>query len=150
MRWPTGRSNRIQREARVGTAINMRYMKPAARLDTRWISRSPGCCTRPINTSFLDTLSEGKLRFALKTARVPEAAGTQDFVGINYYTGDLVSFNPFNPGELFSKRSYPKDADLSATGFLAHWPEGLFESIRLGAQIQPAHPHHRKRSRGPG
>ena len=54
----------------------------------------------------------------------------QDFTGINYYTGDLVSFNPFNPMELFSKRSYPKDALLSATGYLAHWPEGLFEMIR--------------------
>jgi beta-glucosidase len=61
---------------------------------------------------------------------VPEAAGTQDFVGINYYTGDLVSFNLFNPNEFFSRRTYPQDAVLSGTGFLAHWPEGLFETLR--------------------
>jgi beta-glucosidase len=32
--------------------------------------------------------------------------------------------------ELFSKRSFPQDAPLSPTGFIAHWPEGLFEIIR--------------------
>lgn len=119
----------IQREARVGTAINMRYMRPAH----GW---SPvekaiaGQIAHAFNASFLDALAGGRFRFAFKSTRVPEAAGAQDFVGINYYTGDLVSFNPLNPGELFSRRRYPEDAPLSPTGFIAHWPEGLFEIIK--------------------
>ena len=119
----------IQREAQVGAAINMRYMKPAhgwSPLDKVIASQ----ISRAFNASFLDTLVDGNLRFVFNTARVPEAAGTQDFVGINYYTGDLVSFNLFNPNELFSRRTYPQDAIRSGTGYLAHWPEGLFETLR--------------------
>ena len=119
----------IQREARVGTAVNVRYMKAAH----EWLPLEKGIAAqlaKAYNASFLDALADGKLRFALKAARVPEAIGTQDFVGINYYTGDLVSFNPLNPGELFSRRAYPKDAPRSATGYLAHWPEGLFEALK--------------------
>lgn len=119
----------IQREARVGTAINLRYMKPAH----GWNALEKpvtAALNRFYNASFLDALASGRLSFAFKSTRIPEAAGTQDFVGINYYTGDLVSLNPFNPGELFSKRAYPKDAPLSGTGFIAHWPEGLFQSIK--------------------
>ena len=98
----------IQREARVGTAVNMRYMKPAHGwnpLDKQITGAAapdlqhllPGYAGRRANCAF-----------SAKSTRVPEAAGTQDFVGINYYTGDLVSFNLFNPSELFSKRSLPQ------------------------------------------
>ena len=82
------------------------------------------------NASFLDGLTDGRLRFMTRTTRVPEATGTQDFVGLNYYTGDLVAFNPLNASEMFSKRYYPKDAPRSTTGMIAHWPEGLFEMIK--------------------
>jgi beta-glucosidase len=119
----------IQNEARVGTSINMRYMRPAH----TWNSLEKaiaGQVSTAFNGSFLNALVDGRLRFATRSTSVPEAAGTSDFTGINYYTGDLVTFSPFVPLELFSKRSYPKDAPLSATGFIAHWPEGLFEMIR--------------------
>lgn len=119
----------IQREARVGTAVNLRAMRPAhawSPLD-RFITAQ---LSQAFNSSFLDTLHTGKLRFVTKTQAIPEALGTQDFVGVNYYSGDLVRFAPFNPGELFSRRSYPPDAPLSGTGYLAHWPEGLFDMLR--------------------
>ncbi len=119
----------IQNEARVGTSINMRYMRPTHTWNPLEKSIA-GQLTTAFNGSFLDALVDGRLRFVTKTTRVPEATGTSDFTGINYYTGDLVTFSPFTPLELFSKRSYPKDALRSATGFIAHWPEGLFEMIR--------------------
>ena len=119
----------VQREARVGTAINMRYEKPAH----AWLPLEKliaAQITQAFNASFLDTLVDGRLRMAFRSLRVPEAIGTQDFVGVNYYTGDQISFNPLNPRELFSRRSYPPEAPLSSTGFLAHWPEGLYETLK--------------------
>jgi beta-glucosidase len=83
-----------------------------------------------LNASFPDALVDGRLHFLTKSTRIPEAVGTSDFTGINYYTGDLVSFNLLNPAEFFSKRSYPKDALMSETGHIAHWPEGLFQMIK--------------------
>ena len=119
----------IQREARVGTAVNVRYM----RASRTWNPLEKGIAKSlayMFNASFLDGLTDGRLRFMTRTTRVPEATGTQDFVGLNYYTGDLVAFNPLNASEMFSKRYYPKDAPRSTTGMIAHWPEGLFEMIK--------------------
>lgn len=118
----------IQREARVGTAINVRYMRAAH----GWMPLEPVIAAslhKAYNASFMDALVDGRLRFALKSTRVPEAVGTFDFTGVNYYTGDLVSFNPLKPGELFSSRAYPPEAPLSGTGFIAHWPAGLYHSL---------------------
>jgi beta-glucosidase len=118
----------IQREARVGTAVNVRFMQPAR----AWLPLDRAAArmlSRAYNASFLDALTDGRLRFALQSTRVPEAVRTQDFVGVNYYTGDRVFFNPLRPGELFSSRAYPVDAPRSETGFIAHWPEGLFKAL---------------------
>jgi len=119
----------IQREARVGTAVNLRYFKPAR----SWLPLDAAAANAQasiFNASFLDALVSGKLSFLIKSVQIPEAVGTQDFVGINYYTGDLVRFNLFKPGELFGDREYPPDAPRSGTGYLAHMPEGFFEIIR--------------------
>ena len=67
--------------------------------------------------------------------RVPEAKGTQDFLGINYYSRDNVAFDLFKPGMLFGRRFYRPDAALSPTGFIANEPEGMFEAIKWGTQF---------------
>jgi beta-glucosidase len=63
-------------------------------------------------------------------ADVPQAKSTQDFVGLNYYTRDLIKFDLGKSGSLFSNRYFPKDAVLSETGFLANDPKGFQESIK--------------------
>lgn len=123
----------VQRESRVGTAINMRYMQPAH----PWLPLDRFLANQlhvTYNASFLDTLVDGRFRFAGRSARVPEAAGTSDFTGVNYYTGDRVTFNLMNPKELFSKRTYPADAEMSDGGFIANWPDGLFQILHWASQ----------------
>jgi beta-glucosidase len=125
----------IQPEASVGTAINFRYMTPA-HTGNPVESFIAGQLDQAYNGSFLNAVTSGKLRFIFKTTALPEAKATQDFVGINYYTGDLVSLNLLNPGELFSKRRYPASAALSETGFIANWPEGLYQTIRKVRKLE--------------
>ena len=55
---------------------------------------------------------------------------------MQYYSSDDVSFNLFNPGELFTKRSYPKDAALSPTGFIADIPKGMAQALRWAHQFR--------------
>ena len=114
----------IQKESRVGVSMHYRGFVPAH-------PGIPGeqqvaeALSRNLNASFLDTILDGRLSFLLSRSRLPEAIGTQDFVGLNYYTTDHVSLNLLNPTELFSKRTPPPGAPLSDGGFIAHAPEGI-------------------------
>jgi beta-glucosidase len=120
----------LQPEARVGTAINYRGFKPATWLPAdRWVA---SLNHRLFNDLFPRALDEGVFDAVFRKHKIPEAAGTQDFLGINYYTLDHVRLNLLAPGELFSKRFYPSDSLLSETGMIAHEPKGIVESVKWG------------------
>lgn len=42
----------------------------------------------------------------------------------------------FKPGEMFGRRFYLPDADLSDTGYPANEPEGIFEALKWGLQFE--------------
>jgi beta-glucosidase len=123
----------LQTNALVGVAPNYRSMAPARsffaldRLVARQLSAS-------YNDAFPRAMLDGQLRFAFRSQNIPEAVGTQDFIGVNYYTRDLVEF-VLNPGVLFSRRYFPPKAELSETGFLANVPQGFFEALRWASQF---------------
>ena len=119
----------VQTEARVGMAHQYRAMvpkNPRSPLD-KWVVKTQ---SRIFNDLFPRATVDGKLKFLLKTVDIPEAIGTQDFMGLNYYSRDTVSFDLRMAGELFGARSYPAEADLSPTGFIANEPDGFFEALR--------------------
>ncbi len=126
----------IQPEARVGYALHYRPQvpaNPASPLDRLMRNiRYSG-----INLGFPSGISTGVMRTPLGNFRIPEAKGTQDYFGLNYYSVDTVAFDLRRPRELFTRSFYPKDADLSSTGFIANIPEGLFQSIRWAQHTYP-------------
>ena len=89
-----------------------------------------------VNEVFAHAIQNGEVKFAFSNALIKEAIGTQDYIGLQYYSSDLVSFNLFNPRELFSKREYPKGAALSPTGFIADVPEGMAQALRWARQFR--------------
>jgi beta-glucosidase len=118
----------VQRVARVGTAHHYRGFYPAhpsSPLD----AFAANLLFRNWNDSFMGALFDGRFRFGLKRSRIPEAVGTQDFVGLNYYTADLVSL-AFDPANNFTRRVFPPEAQLSENGFIANYPRGLGDAIR--------------------
>jgi len=124
----------LQSTARVGVAHNYRPMQSAkvwSPLDRLTTYLQSGV----FNEFFPRALHTGKLRFLTLRVNLPEARGTQDFLGINYYTREFVAFSPFKPGELFGRRYYRSDAELSSTGFIANEPRGLFEAVKWGLQF---------------
>jgi beta-glucosidase len=88
-----------------------------------------------LNEFFPRALQSGVLRFPAWFRRLPEAKGTQDFLGINYYNQELVAFNLMNASNLFANRFFPAGAELSETGFIANTPSGLFDTLKWGLRF---------------
>ncbi len=114
----------IQKEARVGLAINFRKFEPRA-------SWSPfdfyltNMLDQAFNRCYNQAALTGNLKFLHYRELVPQMKGTQDFIGVNYYSRDYVSFKPLQPGKMFFELGYSKSDQLSGTGFIANVPAGL-------------------------
>jgi beta-glucosidase len=124
----------LQPTAWVGVAINYRGFQPAK----SWFppdSLAAWLQSKAFNDLFPLALLNGTMGLPVWHKRIPEARGTQDFLGINFYTKDRVSFSLLNAQELFGKRFYPPEADLSDTGFIANEPLGMFEALKWGRRF---------------
>ncbi len=84
---------KAQPVSRVGTAINYRDLlpsKPWFPMD-RWVASLQAGI---FNDLFPRALREGVIRLPFSRIQVPEAKGTQDYLGINYYTQERVRLTP--------------------------------------------------------
>lgn len=131
--------HQLQPEARVGYALHYRPMvpkNPASPLDRLMRNiRYEG-----INLAFPSAISTGVMRSPVGKYPVPEAKGTQDYLGINYYSLDTISFNIRNRKELFTHTGFPADADFSDNKFLANIPEGFYETMKWAVRTYPGTP----------
>ncbi len=124
----------LQPEARVGMAVNYRGMLPARAWfpPDRWVA---GALSKTYNDFFPRAAHHGRLNFFGRRQSIPQARGTQDFLGINYYTRERVAFNLLAPGNLFSKRFYDPRTEVSPTGFIANEPLGFYQALKWGLQF---------------
>ena len=88
-----------------------------------------------LNDVFPGSLHYGRLLWPFRRRKLPEIKGTQDFLGINYYTRELVSFNLLKPGMLFSNRYFRRGAELSENNWIANEPDGLYEALSWGRRF---------------
>jgi beta-glucosidase len=118
----------LQPEAQVGTAINYRSMLPdrSWSLLDRTLNRFQ---TQVFNKSFAGALANGTLDLFLRKFKIPEAAHTQDFIGVNYYTRDLIRFDLRASNVFLGNHTFPKGAELSQNQFIANVPEGFYEAL---------------------
>ena len=125
----------LQPQAQVGYAKNYRGFEPSRRWfpPDVWITRFT---SSSFNDAFSNALVNGRLAFALKKEHFPEAVNTQDFVGINYYTMEKVVFTPLNFKEVFNRRYYPEDSELSETGFIANLPQGMAAALNWARKFK--------------
>ncbi len=128
--------HQIQPESRVGYAHHHRpavAKRPWSPLDQLMRNiRHVG-----INMAFPSGLSTGVMRTPLGKFQIPEAKGTQDYFGLNYYSTDTISFNLGKRKELFTQSEYPADADTSENRFIANIPIGMFDTIKWLVQTYP-------------
>jgi len=126
----------LQPEARVGFAHHYRSIAPYhswSPLDQFVASNFFSV----INVGFVSALAEGVMRSPIGSVNIPEAKGTQDYFGFNYYTREYVTFDLRKINTLFGRNFYRKDAELSDHGFLANEPEGMFEGLKWVVRMFP-------------
>lgn len=126
----------LQPESRVGYALHYRPMVP--RIKWSPLDRlMRNIRYNGLNMAFPSAISTGVMKSPIGNQSIPEAKGTQDYLGLNYYSVDTVWFDITKSTELFSNSGYPKDADMSDTNFIANIPEGIFDSIKWIERTYP-------------
>lgn len=121
--------HQIQPQAQVGFANYFRLFDPEdtrSRLDRLVAGRQD----RLLNWAFVDAVTSGRVSAFPWWVDLPEAAGTLDFLGVNYYTRELVAFDYFRPHHLFGRNFHAKDALMSDAGYGEIYPEGLYRVLR--------------------
>lgn len=81
---------------------------------------------RVFNETMLRSLRRGRTAYPL--SRAGEATGpqpSQDFIGLNYYTRDLLRFDPHARADFFARRLNRAGSPVSDQG-LEIYPEGLY------------------------
>lgn len=110
--------------ARVGVAQHLRVFAP----NRPWLPLDQLAARMPhlgFNHWFLRACTDGFAGFPLGTVeRIPEAAGTLDYIGVNYYSRDMVAFDPRRPTSLFSHNFTKPGAEVSDFQ-MEVYPEGI-------------------------
>ena len=120
------------RDARIGVASNMIYFEPSNRWNlleqivTNTVSNG-------FNWSFDESIARGRMLFSMPgfptlDEPAPELKGTIDWVGINYYRRNLVTFAPRSPGMV---DIHPGPGTLTDAG-IEIYPQGLLALLREG------------------
>jgi beta-glucosidase len=123
----------VQPQAQVGAAMAMRLFlpsdaeKPLDRL-------AAGIKSYIGEDIWLRSVHDGRIHFPLGLYGYDHALkGSMDFIGVNYYTRDLVRFTP-NPLKLFGAEHFRPDGEFSDRGmrgvYSEFYPEGLYTIIR--------------------
>jgi beta-glucosidase len=127
--------HQIQPEARVGYALHYRPM--AAKSSSPFDALMRNIRYSGINMAFPSGISTGVLKSPVGNVSIPEAKDTQDYLGINYYSQDTISFNLLNPKEFFTHTGFPANADISENKFIANIPEGFYDSLKWAVRTYP-------------
>ncbi|MGQ0570755.1 MAG: glycoside hydrolase family 1 protein [Armatimonadota bacterium] len=124
-----------QPNARVGVAAYLRAVAPAdprSHFD-RWFAHQFDQIT---NWMYLSALATGRLAGPWGiTVRVPEAAGTMDYLGLNYYTRSCVEFDLRRPGRWFVRDEPPAGAVISDGGYSEIYPDGLLAVLKRASRF---------------
>ncbi|MGB7117234.1 MAG: family 1 glycosylhydrolase [Anaerolineales bacterium] len=124
----------IQPTSRVGAAHNYRGFVPF-RSWSPFDRAAASLLASQFNNFFPRAFTDGVLRFPAWFKRIQAAKGTQDFLGINYYTRDMVAFNLLKTNSLFVRRFYKPDDELSDNKLIANTSQFMFTALKWGTQF---------------
>jgi beta-glucosidase len=111
-----------QKDTIVGVANHLRIFDPKKKTPlNKWVSN---IYDRIFQEMFIIGMTEGKLVFPLGSGYPLEKGRYYDFIGINYYSRDIISFK-MDFANLFSKREVLEDSKVNDLGWEIY-PEGIY------------------------
>lgn len=118
-----------QPEAQVGVAMAIRLFNPSD--PTSRLDRMAAAAKRYIGENiWLQAVHDGRIRLPLGLGDYNRTlAGSMDFIGINYYTRDLVRFTP-DPRKVFGVEHFRSDGEFSDSGWRGLYSELVPEGLR--------------------
>ncbi len=118
----------VQPQAQVGLAHNMRCFDPARpRMLDRAVSRWQD---RAFNQTTLDAVWRGKWTFPLGWGWARGLRHTLDWIGLNYYTRDLLMFDRHAARERYTRTLHAPEAELLEGDYGELYPQGLYRALR--------------------
>lgn len=90
------------------------------------------------NRWFLDAIQTGRLAWPIGMGQqVQLLSATHDFIGLNYYTREMIRFRPWRPKTLFMEYTTPPGCSVNELGWEIY-PEGLYRALmRLKSYNKP-------------
>ncbi|HQY92531.1 glycoside hydrolase family 1 protein [Caldilinea sp.] len=120
-------------DAQVGYAMPVRVFQPSD--PARWLDRKAAGLKRYLAEHiWIMGAADGKIRFPLGFDDYHHALeDSTDFIGINFYTRDLVRFHP-DPRRLFGEEHYHPEGEFSDSGwrgvYSEYTPQALHQIVR--------------------
>lgn len=125
----------LQPQAEIGYCLHYRLFDPANSLSP--LDRSAASLQDTFfNWEVLQAAETGCFSPSLKLllAPIPHASGSRDYHGVNYYTREMVRFDPTIPSELFGRRFVRPDSVCNDPGkaidFGEIYPYGLYRVLK--------------------
>jgi len=127
--------HQVQPQARVGIApqyLSVHPKKSRSPLDG-WVA---SLMNNVMNEAIPRTILTGVLTLPGMRQALPELKNSLDFIGIQYYTREYISFDLTKFHDLFIHRTYRDEAEKSDGNWLANEPEGMFEALKWACQFK--------------
>ena len=132
---------RVHREIRVGIAHHLRVIEPDSPFNPL-LRLAATKMDSAFNWSFGEACETGHLLLNVPAMvdideQIPEAAHTQDFIGVNYYSRDMVSFSVQTP--LSIELTVHEGSPVTDLGWEIY-PQGFYQVLKAAAQHYPGKP----------
>jgi len=125
----------LQPRAEIGYCLHYRLFDPANELSP--LDRSAASMQETFfNWQILQAMEKGRFTSPLKLflPSIPHAPGSRDFHGVNYYTREMVSFDPTRPADFFGRRFVRPGSVYNDPGkdidFGEIYPYGLYRVLK--------------------
>lgn len=119
----------VQPDAQVGFATHHLGLEPAA---PAWFNRGAARLVENyFNRAFILALRDGVVNMGgSRPVNIPQAKGTLDWIGLQYYQVFKVRFDPLSPASFFLKQSIPTDRPVGPKPWGGIAPDAIFDHIR--------------------
>jgi beta-glucosidase len=124
----------VQSDARVGLAHNMRAFDPVDP-DLKRDCRAARLADRFYNQAILTALVKGRWTPPLGVGLAWRLRGTLDWIGLNYYTRDLVAHNRGERGVQSIRRTLVEGPEMFDGDYGEFYPQGISRFIRRLAKF---------------